>query len=81
MVLADEILFAAGPIMAPSAAGMSEPTFDAQSPASLMAFEARDGQDLKHVPLEAQPVFDGLVAAGSRLYMSLVDGSVVCLGE
>jgi hypothetical protein len=29
----------------------------------------------------AAPVFDGMAAAGGRLYLSTVDGAVVCLGK
>jgi hypothetical protein len=78
MVLAGDVLFAAGPPM--TAAGTSdEPTFDAQGPAVLMAFSAADGEQLSRRELRAQPVFDAMAAAGGRLYLSTVDGRVTCL--
>ncbi|MCK4960162.1 MAG: PQQ-binding-like beta-propeller repeat protein, partial [Planctomycetes bacterium] len=33
---------------------------------------------LAEYELEKPPVFDGLVAAGGRLYVSTIDGNVVC---
>ena len=80
MVLADEVLFAAGPPMDPADAGVNEPTFDAGGPALLMAFRADDGGDLAQAKLDAQPVFDGLIAAGGKLYLALTNGTVLCLG-
>ncbi len=44
-----------------------------------MAVSARDGERLSELPLAHPPVFDGLIAAGSRLYVSLRDGSLVSL--
>jgi hypothetical protein len=31
--------------------------------------------------LDAPPVWDGMIAVEGRLYISLADGSIVCLGE
>jgi hypothetical protein len=80
MVLAGDVLVAAGPPMAPADAGVNEPTFDASSPAVLMAFRAEDGTDLSRAKLDAPPVFDGLIAANGRLYVALTNGTVVCMG-
>ena len=80
MVLAGDVLVAAGPAMAPADAGLSEPTFDAEGPAVLMAFRAEDGGDLSRAELDAQPVFDGLIAARGRLYLALTNGTVLCIG-
>jgi hypothetical protein len=38
------------------------------------------GKVLGEYSLEAEPVFDGMVAAYGKLYLSLKDGSVVCYG-
>jgi outer membrane protein assembly factor BamB len=81
MVLAGDVLVAAGPAMDPADAGVREPTFDANSPALLMSFRAEDGQDLSRLNLDVQPVFDGMAAACGRLFLSTVDGKVVCLGS
>jgi hypothetical protein len=34
---------------------------------------------LAEVKLPSSPVFDGLIAAGGKLLLSLKDGSVLCL--
>jgi len=44
----------------------------------LLAFSAADGRKLSEYKLPAPPVWDGLAAAGGRLYIGLMDGSVVC---
>ena len=31
--------------------------------------------------LDSAPVFDGMIAADEKLFISMADGSVVCLGE
>lgn len=46
----------------------------------LLAISATDGTELARCPLDAPPVFDGLAAAGGRLYLSLVNGQVACFG-
>ena len=80
MVLTDDVLFTAGPVMAAGGESADEPTFDADSPAVLTAFRTEDGQELSHRKLKSQAVFDGLVAAYGKLFLSTVDGKVVCLG-
>jgi hypothetical protein len=45
----------------------------------LVVVSAKDGNKLSEMPLEYPPVFDGMIAAGGRLYACLQDGSVVCL--
>ena len=81
MALTADTLFAAGPIMAPEDAGTNEPSFDDGSPAAMMAFSTKDGRDLARIPIDAQPVFDGLALAYGKVYMATVDGNIVCLGE
>jgi len=81
MLLAGDVVFAAGPVMTQPGIGGDEPTFDANSPAVLMAFGAEDGQDLSRCELSTQPVFDGMAAAYGRLYLAGTDGSVHCYGS
>jgi hypothetical protein len=78
MILAGKVVFAAGPASKDrdrtnTAAGGTNPL--------LMAFSTADGSELSRVSLPTAPVFDGMAAAGGRLYLSLVDGSVVCLAR
>ena len=76
MVLAGETLFAAGAPMP----GSAEPDLDsARSPGTLIAVSAPSGRDVSTCKLAAQPVFDGMAAAGGKLYVALRNGSVICL--
>ncbi|MFW6161530.1 MAG: PQQ-binding-like beta-propeller repeat protein, partial [Planctomycetota bacterium] len=75
MVLASDVLFAAGPKAGEVA--FDDPEVDA----ALIACSARDGGDLSRCPLPAPPVFDGMAAAGGRLYLATIDGRLVCLTE
>lgn len=76
MVKAGDILFVAGP------ASAEEIYFDDEdAPSVLAAFDARDGQVLSQTNINSQPVFDGMAAAGGRVYISLINGEVVCLGD
>ncbi len=47
----------------------------------LWALSVADGRKLAEVELDAPPVFDGLAAAGGRLYVSCKDGSLRCFGK
>ena len=78
MVKAGDVLFVAGP---PDVFDAEDPlaAFEARAGAKLVAVSADDGKPLAQTPLESPPVFDGLIAAGGRLFASLRDGSVVCL--
>jgi hypothetical protein len=46
----------------------------------LRVVSAADGETLADVPLGSPPVWDGMAAADERLYVSLEDGTVICLG-
>ena len=39
-----------------------------------------DGSTLSEFSMKETPVFDGLIAAGNRLYMTTMNGTLVCLG-
>jgi outer membrane protein assembly factor BamB len=78
MILAGKVVFAAGPATKDrdrtnTAAGRTTPL--------LMAFSTADGSELSRVALPTAPVFDGMAAAGGRLYLSLVDGNLICLAK
>jgi outer membrane protein assembly factor BamB len=47
----------------------------------LWAVSTKDGRKVGEVELESPPVHQGLIAAGGALYMTTVDGRVVCLGD
>jgi outer membrane protein assembly factor BamB len=44
----------------------------------LWVFAAADGEKLAQYPLDAPPVWDGMAAAGGRLYLSTTSGKVAC---
>jgi len=77
MVLAGDKLFLAGP---PDVVPDDDPyaAFEGRLGAQLWAVSAADGEKLAQQDLDALPVFDGLIAAGGKLYLSTKDGDVVC---
>jgi outer membrane protein assembly factor BamB len=48
---------------------------------SLLAVSAVDGKTLFEYHLESLPVWDGMAAARGKLYLSTIDGDVLCFGE
>jgi outer membrane protein assembly factor BamB len=78
MVLAGENLFLAG---VPDAIDPDDPlaSFEGRKGASLVAVEGETGKKLSELKLDAPPVFDGLVAAGGRLYLADCAGDLLCL--
>ena len=46
----------------------------------IVAVAAADGMELSHYDLGASPTFDGMAAAYGRLYLSTLDGKLVCPG-
>jgi len=78
MVLAGEVLFVAGP---PAATNQWPGSHETSREGRLLAVSASDGAVLAECRLDGSPVFDGMVAAGRRLYISLENGRLVCMGE
>ena len=78
MVAAGKTLFVAG---APDRVDPKNPLapFDGRTGALLRAFSADKGAKLAEYTLPNEPVFDGLIAAGGRLYVLMRNGSVLCL--
>jgi outer membrane protein assembly factor BamB len=79
MVLAGSHLFVAGP---PDVVDPQDPmaAFKGRDGAVLRVHSAADGKMLAEYKLDAPPVFDGLIAAKGRLYLSLENGTVLCMG-
>ena len=93
MVKADDTIFACGPadiVNEPEfrlrQPGTLEPLrkqaglFAGSEGSVLWAASAEDGEKIRDKKLDVLPVFDGMIAAGGDLFMSTVDGKVVCLG-
>ncbi len=78
MVKAGETLFVAGP---PDVFDSQDPfaAFEGRTGAHLVAVSAADGKKRAETKLEHPPVFNGMIAAGGRLFLSLRDGSVASL--
>jgi hypothetical protein len=47
----------------------------------LLCVSPTEGKTLSEVKLDAPPVWDSLAVANGRVYVSLRDGGVCCLGE
>jgi hypothetical protein len=80
LVLARNTLFLAGP---PDIFAADKPAaaLDGQMHGLLYAVSTADGKELGRYKLDSTPVFDGMAAAYGRLYVSMKDGSLLCLAE
>ncbi len=80
MVLAGEKLIVAGP---PDEVPADDPmaSFEGRLGGRLWVVRKADGEKLADVALDAMPVFDGMIAAGGKLFLSTHDGRVVCMGD
>jgi len=54
-------------------------TFSGKKGGVLWAVSKTDGTRIAEHKLGSSPVFDGLIAANGRLYLSMKNGAVVCL--
>ena len=77
MVLAGKTLFVAGPL---GETHRSAAAFEGKEGIRLRAISTADGSKLSELKLEALPVFDGMSAAGGKLYLSTKDGKLTCFG-
>ncbi|MBI5393940.1 MAG: hypothetical protein HZA91_01450, partial [Verrucomicrobia bacterium] len=57
-----------------------EAALEGKRGALLAVVSATDGKKLAAYRLDSAPIFDGLAAAHGRLYLSTMDGKVLCLG-
>jgi outer membrane protein assembly factor BamB len=96
MILANRTLFIAGPpdiideesvFANPDGPGvrskLHEQTaaFEGQQGASLRVVSTQDGRKIAEYKLDTVPVFDGMAAANSRLYLAMKDGWILCMGK
>lgn len=86
MVLAGETLFVAGPSVKvgeipnkPTEVNPIADALEAKQGACLLAVSGNDGRTLADYDIKSAPVFDGMAAADGRLYISCVDGRMVCM--
>jgi outer membrane protein assembly factor BamB len=59
----------------------AEDTITGEKGGVLFAAKKYDGTKLMQIELPSIPVFDGLIAADRRLYISMRDGVVICLSS
>lgn len=78
MVRTEGALFAAG---TPDACDPADPlgALEGRKGAVLLAFDPGEGKKLFERTIDSPPVFDGMMAAGGRLYLATTDGDVLCL--
>jgi len=78
MTLAKTRLFVAGP---PDKVDPKDPlaTFENRSAAMLWVYDSESGKQTAEYDLKTTPVFDGMIAGPNRIFMSMSDGSVVCM--
>jgi hypothetical protein len=94
MALADDTLLVAGPpdvlsedeawerpfdpdVQAKKAAQYA--AYDGDNGAVLLGVSTSNGETLSQLDLAAPPVWDGMAVAAGRVFMTTVDGSVVCI--
>jgi len=80
MALADKTLFLAGPLEGSGIDGLLA-AHEGRAASVLWAVAAANGKKLGEHKLPSAPVWDGMAAANGRLYVSTLDGDVLCLTE
>jgi len=80
MLLARDRLYMAGPPDLPPEQGAYDAMIGKKG-AIFRAVSTEDGKTLAEFKMKEVPVFDGLIAAGDRLYMATMDGTLICFGE
>ena len=80
MLLAGDRLFIAG---TPDVVPEDDPlaALEGRMGGILRVVSAKDGSTLAEYPLDSNPVFDGLSAAGGRLIMTTKSGEIICMGQ
>ena len=76
MVLAGDVLFAAGAGPAPERAPEKQSVIPTPL---LLAISASDGSELARYPIAAAPVFNGMAAAGGELLVALENGQLLSM--
>jgi outer membrane protein assembly factor BamB len=80
MIRAASIIFVAG---SPDIVDPKDPhgAWEDRKGGLLAAFAADDGEKLGQYELPAPPVWDGMAAAGGRLFISTSDGCILCMAR
>ena len=75
---AGDMIFLAG-MSATPVSGDPHATFEGRVGGMLRTVSAVDGKPLAQRKLTSPPVWDGLAAAGGRMFMATMDGRVICM--
>ena len=80
LAVAGQTIFAVGPrdIVIPKDPWAS---VEGRAGSVLWAVAAADGKKLAEYPLDVAPVWDGLAIGDNKLFLSTLDGKVMCYGE
>ena len=79
MLVAREHLYVVGPPDLPPGEGAYEAMIGKRG-AMFRVVSTSDGSNLTEFSIDECPVFDGLIAAGERLYMTTMEGTLICWG-
>ncbi len=80
MVLAQDRLYLVGPPDLSPDQGAYESMIGKRG-SLFRAVDSGDGKTLSELEMEQVPVFDGMIAAGGNLYITTMEGTLLCLGE
>jgi outer membrane protein assembly factor BamB len=82
LVVAGDTIVAAGvPLRPPFSVPQLSATFAGRRGGVLWTASVKDGARIAEIELPAQPVWDGLSVAHGRCFITLKDGTVMCLGK
>jgi len=79
LVLAGDTVFVAGTPVAFPPDDLAK-AYEGRMGGVLWAASAATGEKVAQVKLDAPPTWDGIAAANGRLYVSTIDGGVICMG-
>ena len=82
LVVAGDTIIAAGvPLRSSFTLSQLSATYAGRQGGVLWTASTKDGTKISEIRLPAQPVWDGLSAAHGQCFLTLRDGTVMCLGE
>ncbi len=81
IVAGDKIIAAGVPLKSSFNANDLVQTYAGKMGGVLWIASAKDGAKIGELPLPAKPVWDGLAAAHGQCFLTLTDGTVMCLGK
>jgi outer membrane protein assembly factor BamB len=80
MVATARTLFIAGPSDEGGAESLLAATEGCRG-GMLVALDVVSGNVIRTTDISSSPVYEGLIAAGEKLYLTTVDGKILCFGE